>query len=336
MTRTPPAERPLPDQERLFADVLTRLDLSDVTGTTRVTEVTRTRPHRRLTQVVGTAAAAAVVVAGVAVVSHQRGSGSVQPGGQPAASDRIPSGATVSLASSTSTASETSTAADLALQTGALTTEAAVALAQRCAAAGQGTAGQPTPQVDVESVTYGYALALPSWTLPEQTVSFTDPTTHLVYGCVARGEHIQLDVLAGPAATLRSGKQCDYPPSAEFPVTPTDSFGFGPSGAGGWFRVGPTVDRLRERVTLDGQAPGPWVSSLARGGVAYLVANDTRGDTAPASGYRVEIQAVDAEGALLTPPPAQSGGCVLVPSQGMTKVIDVSVDSNGRVDVTER
>ena len=209
-------------------------------------------------------------------------------------------------------------------------------MAQRCAAAGQGTAGQPTPQVDVESVTYGYALALPSWTLPEQTVSFTDPTTHLVYGCVARGEHIQLDVLAGPAATLRSGKQCDYPPSAEFPVTPTDSFGFGPSGAGGWFRVGPTVDRLRERVTLDGQAPGPWVSSLARGGVAYLVANDTRGDTGPASGYRVEMQAVDAEGALLTPPPAQSGGCVLVPSQGMTKVIDVSVDSNGRVDVTER
>lgn len=68
MTRTPPAERPLPDQERLFADVLTRLDLSDVTGTTRVTEVTRTRPRRRLTQVVGTAAAAAVVVAGVAIV----------------------------------------------------------------------------------------------------------------------------------------------------------------------------------------------------------------------------------------------------------------------------
>ena len=30
--------------------------------------------------------------------------------------------------------------------------------------------------------------------LAEQTVSFTDPTTHLVYGCVARGEHIQLDV----------------------------------------------------------------------------------------------------------------------------------------------
>ena len=37
MTRTPPAERPLPDQERLFADVLTRLDLSDVIETTRVT-----------------------------------------------------------------------------------------------------------------------------------------------------------------------------------------------------------------------------------------------------------------------------------------------------------
>ena len=72
MTRTPPAERPLPDQERLFADVLTRLDLSDVIETTRVTEVTRTRPHRRLTQVVGTAAAAAVVVAGVAVVSRER------------------------------------------------------------------------------------------------------------------------------------------------------------------------------------------------------------------------------------------------------------------------
>ena len=46
MTRTPPAERPLPDQERLFADVLTRLD-EPIAGIAREMEARLTETDLR-------------------------------------------------------------------------------------------------------------------------------------------------------------------------------------------------------------------------------------------------------------------------------------------------
>jgi hypothetical protein len=224
---------------------------------------------------------------------------------------------------------------DLVLQTRQLSADQALAWAQMCADnANRPDYAIPTlSPVSVEPATlrYAYDLRAPGAASTERSVAFTDPRTHVVYGCVGRSDLTTASAVSlyGPAATFARLKSCVYPPDTRYPITPNDeSYQLnGMSGqstervrASGWFRVGPEVARVRQRVTMPGQVPGAWVSSVAGPDLVYVEAWGTEaletGGTSATEPGSVEIQAFDADGNLLTPPPDQRDGCVLSPAAG--------------------
>jgi hypothetical protein len=306
MTKTLPAERPLPHRQEILERIL-------------ADESAPVRRTRTWLIPVGAAASIALVAGGLLFVT--KNDQKTQP--DPAATPSPGTSAASTAAPSTPTTRRAApTLPDVHINVGRLTAAEAAAAANTCADAmkGDNTATKIGHALKVMTVDRGE---------PSITVAFTSEPRGLRYGCAGDGKAMTQALVGGDPAVAARDKAVINSPDARHPAVPSEGMAWFPFVdfdqkpdlllGEGWYRVDNRVASMRQRWTVRGK-PGPWYVAEAADGLVFVRSWDQSAVLKVGEQVRVETQVLDQDGRLLDAPGSLKGGGGLTPSPGTTRV----------------